>query len=305
MSESGEGGGLRVAAPAKLNLYLHIPGRRTDGYHDVDSLIAFAEYGDVLAAAPAAGLTLAADGPFAGELPPAGDNLILRAATRLRAATDSKAGGALRLTKNLPVASGIGGGSADAAAALRVLAALWRIDASACDLGALAGTLGADVPVCLAGRTSRVSGIGDEFAATPDLPAVPVVLANPGIALPTADVFRRLAASANYAGPPDEIGWDGVADARELADRLAATRNDLEAPAIALAPQIADALATLGALPGCLLARMSGSGATCFALFADADAAAASAAALARTRPNWWIVATRLRTAPPPIEFMP
>ena len=293
---------LQLAAPAKLNLYLHIAGRRDDGYHRVDSLIAFAETGDIVTVTPARDLTLVVDGPFAAALPPSEDNLVLRAAAQLRARASVASGAAITLTKNLPVASGIGGGSADAAATLRALAVLWRLDAETCGSAAIAAGLGADVPVCLDGRTSLVTGIGDRIAASPRLPAIPVVLANPGVALPTADVFRGYdAAQSQHGGMGVADDWRGIADAATLATRLSATANDLEAAAIALAPAIADALAALGALPGCLLARMSGSGATCLALFADDAAARAAAAALQATCPRWWVVATRLRSAPPDV----
>jgi len=296
---------LRLAAPAKLNLFLHIEGRRADGLHLVDSLIAFAEIGDALAITPAdTRLSLAIDGPFAAALPLTDDNLVLRAAGRLREQARIADGAAIRLTKALPVASGIGGGSADAAAALHALARLWRVDPVTCDLAAIAAMLGADVPVCLAGRTSRVGGIGTDIADGPPLPAAALVLANPGIAVPTADVFRAYAASARpVQRQVDSPGvWDGIADAQALAARLRPLENDLEAPAIALAPAIAETLAALRALPDCLLARMSGSGATCFALFGDDNAAQDAARSLQAAFPYWWVAPTRLRTRPPQIE---
>ncbi len=293
---------LRMAAPAKLNLYLHIEGRRDDGLHRIDSLIAFAEAGDVVTVVPAHDLTLTADGRFSGDLPVAGDNLVLRAAGRLREAVGTDEGAELHLTKNLPVAAGIGGGSTDAAAALRLLARLWRRYPDALTDEAIARSLGADVPVCWRGRTARVSGIGERIIAMPDLPPVSVVLANPGVALPTAEVFRHHAATPVQDGPAVDAEWNGISDAATLADRLAAMRNDLETPALALAPQIADTLDALRGAPGCLLARMSGSGATCFGLFASFAGAQAVADVLRAEHPGWWVAATRLRATPPEPE---
>jgi 4-diphosphocytidyl-2-C-methyl-D-erythritol kinase len=294
-----------AAAPAKVNLYLHVTGRRADGYHLVDSLIAFAETADRLAVEPASdgSLSLASDGPFAGTLPSPADNLVLRAAERLRTAAGIGAGARLHLTKALPVASGIGGGSADAAAALRALARLWRLDPADPAPMAVAHTLGADVPVCLDGRTSRVAGIGADFVDHPALPPVPLVLANPGVAVPTAAVFRGLSACDDRTPALDvaTTGWESVPDSTALARLLAATRNDLEPPARSLAPVIGDVLDALRAAPGSLIARMSGSGATCFALFANDTAAQAAAAELAAARPGWWVIGTRLRSAPPPV----
>jgi 4-diphosphocytidyl-2-C-methyl-D-erythritol kinase len=298
-----------AAAPAKLNLFLHVTGRRADGYHLVDSLIAFAETADWLVAEPApdASLSLASDGAFADTLPSPADNLVLRAAERLRAAAGVGAGARLRLTKALPVASGIGGGSADAAAALRALARLWRLDPADPAPMAVAHTLGADVPVCLDGRTSRVTGIGADFVDHPALPPAPIVLANPGVAVPTAAVFRDLSVLEDRMPVLDvpTSSWDGVPDAAALARLLAATRNDLELPARRLAPAIGDVLDALQAASGSLLARMSGSGATCFALFANVAAAQAAAAELTAARPGWWVVATRLRSVPPPVTVGP
>lgn len=294
---------VRVIAPAKLNLYLHIEGRRADGYHLVDSLIAFAEIGDDVRVAVADAVTLSAAGPFAGQLPATADNLVLQAAHRLRDAAGAKGGAAIHLTKNLPVAAGIGGGSADAGAVLRALAALWRLDAAAPVISAIARDLGADVPVCLDGRPSLVAGIGDTIVATPALPAVALVLVNPGVALPTADVFRRFAGTGSPSGRDvREDAWRDVTDAVSLADRLAATGNDLEETAIALLPDIAVVLGALRATPGNLFARMSGSGSTCFAFFADAATAQAAAAALRAEHPAWWIAESRLRSVPAALE---
>jgi 4-diphosphocytidyl-2-C-methyl-D-erythritol kinase len=262
-------------APAKVNLYLHVTGRRADGYHLLDSCAVFPAVGDFCSAASGGALALIVDGPFGAALAGDPDNLVLRAARLLKA----DGGAALRLEKNLPVASGIGGGSADAAAALRVLARLWGVKA---DLTGLALRLGADVPVCVARRPARMGGIGEVLAPAPGLPRFGMVLVNPGVAVATPDVFR-----ARQGGfSPPAVLPEGWADAAAMAADLAALRNDLEAPAMALRPVIGEVLAALRALPGVLLARMSGSGATCFGIFATPDEAAAAAGLVAR--PGWW-----------------
>ena len=279
-------------APAKINLYLHITGRQGDGYHLLDSLAVFPDIGDRVIARPAPTLSLELAGPFAGDLGAGEDNLVLAAARALAASGGGVPGAALRLEKNLPVASGIGGGSADAAATLRLLARLWAREGGArergarerADLPAIAARLGADVPVCLGARAARMSGIGTALAPPPRLPEAGIVLANPGIALPTRDVFA--ARGGAFSAPPAlPAGWE---DAAAMAADLAALGNDLETPAIALRPQIGTVLAALRALPGVLLARMSGSGATCFAVFATAEAALAASRRLPR---EWWVKA--------------
>lgn len=280
------------AAPAKLNLYLHVVGRRADGYHLLDSLVAFAEHGDELRAAPAADLSLALDGPFAAALAGEADNLVLRAARTLRDKAKGP-GAALSLTKNLPVASGIGGGSADAAAALRALCRLWA--ASGEGLAELALTLGADVPVCLHGAPSYMGGVGEDIAPAPALPPVGLVLINPLLPLPTPQVFAaraRLNAGGGFSAPARFT--ESPRDAEALAACLAGRRNDLEPAAIALMPQIAPVLEALAASPGCRLARMSGSGATCFAIYDDKAVADTAAAWIVRRHSGWWIKPTRL-----------
>jgi 4-diphosphocytidyl-2-C-methyl-D-erythritol kinase len=277
------------AAPAKLNLYLHVVGRRADGYHLLDSLIAFAECGDSLRAAAAPALSLALDGPFADALTGENDNLVLKAARRL-AELANAAGAALTLTKNLPVASGIGGGSADAAATLRALCRLWRLKVDKTALAALAVGLGADVPVCLHGAATYMRGIGEVLVPAPKLPAAGLVLVNPLIPLPTPKVFA--ARRGPFSEPAPFTAAPG--DAAGLAAMLAARRNDLESAAIEIVPAVADVLAALGASPGCRLARMSGSGATCFAIYDNAVAAEAAAAWLLERQKRWWIKPTRL-----------
>lgn len=265
-------------APAKLNLALHVTGRRADGYHLLDSLVAFAAVGDEVALTPGP-LALQIDGPFAAGLGTGEDNLCLRAARMVGGQAQ------IRLTKNLPVASGIGGGSADAAAVLRALTRMGH------GLPPAPERLGADVPVCLASCPARMEGVGEIVTPLPPLPPLHLVLVNPGTAVATPAVFATLGRKDNpplpqlprFAGAPDLIAW------------LGQTRNDLEAPAIALAPQVREVLDALRA-QGAGFARMSGSGATCFGIFATAGAAAGAAAALGR--PGWWTVASELAPGP-------
>ncbi len=280
---------VRRAAPAKLNLYLHVLGRRDDGYHLLDSLVAFADIADVVTARRADALSLEIAGPFASALK-SGDpaeNLVWRAATALAARAGIEARTALTLEKNLPVASGIGGGSSDAAAALKALGELWRLDLGERKFQGLAQSLGADVPVCLFGETAWLGGIGEHVAPAPPLPPCWVVLANPGVSLATPAVFKARSGAFSQparleAAPPD---------AAALARLIETRRNDLTTAAVALAPEIAAVLRALAAAPGALIARMSGSGATCFALFAEADIARSAAARLGRAHPGWWIAA--------------
>jgi 4-diphosphocytidyl-2-C-methyl-D-erythritol kinase len=268
-------------APAKVNLYLRITGRRADGYHLLDSLAVFAGIGDRVSARPDEGLGLTLVGPEAAALRAEPDNLVLRAARILAEAAGISAGAALRLEKHLPVASGIGGGSADAAAALRVTQALWGVRLGPGVLLRLAEGLGADVPVCLEGRPARMRGVGEALSPVPALPPLGLLLANPRLALATPAVFRARAPafSAEAALPA------GFADAAALAAWLRPLGNDLQDAAIGLCPPVAEVLDAIAAQPGCLLARMSGSGATCFGLFPDAPRAAAAAAALPAA---WW-----------------
>ena len=279
-------------APAKLNLYLHVIGRRADGFHLLDSLVAFSDIGDRLMIAPAPRLTLDITGPFARDLAQDDprENLVWRAAEALAARRGRAPEVALTLEKNLPVASGIGGGSSDAAAALKALAAGWQATLDERALRTIAAELGADVPVCVIARASFFGGIGEEIAPAPVLPPAPLLLVNPGIALPTATVFRvrqgAFSPAARFAAAPASVA--------ELASLLAERRNDLTDAAIGIVPAIADVLARLTAQPGALIARMSGSGATCFALFETKAAAEAAAASLQSEQPRWWIAAGKL-----------
>jgi 4-diphosphocytidyl-2-C-methyl-D-erythritol kinase len=268
-------------APAKVNLYLRITGLRADGYHTLDSLVVFAGAHDRVMALGAEELSLRVTGPEAGALAGEGDNLVLRAARALAEATGTTRGAALTLEKHLPVASGIGGGSADAAAALRALDALWDTRMGAGALRGIAASLGADVPVCIASRPVRMKGIGEVLAEAPALPAFGLVLATPRIALPTPSVFRaRRGDFSPPAGTPAPLR-----DATALAAWLRPLGNDLQDAAIALCPAVQDVLAAIAAQPGCLLARMSGSGATCFGVFPTGLAAEEAAAALPSA---WW-----------------
>lgn len=264
--------------PAKVNLCLHVTGQRPDGYHLLDSLVVFAAIGDRLRFEAADRLHLTISGPQAAQLPLADDNLILRAA---RALSDGR-GAHIHLEKHLPIASGIGGGSADAAAALRGLARLWGLPLP--DAAKLLA-LGADVPVCLTSRAARMAGIGEMLTKVPPLPRAHLVLVNPGVAVSTPAVFRALPQKTNAPMPT----IPRFATLPDLATWLTAQRNDLEPPALQLAPVIATAKAALAAQPGCHLARMSGSGATCFGLFATSAEAAIAAAALRRDHPGWWV----------------
>ncbi len=278
------------AAPAKINLYLRITGKREDGYHLLDSLVAFAGVGDIVTAGAAENLSLTIDGPFAGGLSADGDNLVLRAAHALRAASGSTNGARLGLTKNLPVSSGIGGGSADAAAALLALRELWELDIDDTGLAALGLALGADVPVCLAERPSRVSGIGDMIEPAPNLPAAWLVLANPGAPVSTPDVFsRRQGPFGDPVRTP--ASWT---DVEALTEALAVSGNDLTGAAVEAAPVIAGMLDEMAELPGALLTRLSGSGATCFSIMRDEPSAQFGVMALEEFHRDWWIKAAPL-----------
>ena len=264
-------------APAKVNLALHVTGRRADGYHLLDSLVVFAGVGDRVSAEPAPALSLTITGPQSANLSVTDDNLVLRAARLMP--------GAVRLTldKHLPVASGIGGGSADAAATLRLIA---RLTGQPLPPAAEVLRLGADVPVCLAGQPLRMTGIGEGLhPVAHTLPPAWLVLVNPGQAVATPEVFRALDRRDN--APMQAL--PRLRDAAELAAWVAMQRNDMEAAATRLLPVIAEVRRALSAQPGCLLSRMSGSGATCFGLFADPLSANAAARAISAAQPRWWV----------------
>jgi 4-diphosphocytidyl-2-C-methyl-D-erythritol kinase len=266
-------------APAKVNLTLHVTGRRADGYHLLDSLVVFAGIGDRVTVRPGAAC-LRVVGPMAAGVPEGPENLVLRAAALMGAEAE------ITLDKHLPAAAGIGGGSSDAAACLRALAHL-----TGARLPDDVARLGADVPVCLLASAARMRGIGEEVTPLARLPLLHAVLVNPGIAVSTPAIFKRLARHDNPPMPARLPGWH---TAENLIHWLSTQRNDLEAPAIAEAPGIADVLQKLSATEGCALARMSGSGATCFGLYPNPHAAQQAARALRRDHPAWWVMPTAL-----------
>jgi 4-diphosphocytidyl-2-C-methyl-D-erythritol kinase len=286
------------SAPAKVNLTLRVLGGRADGYHDIESLVAFANAGDRLALTPGSALTVTVEGPSAAQSGSEADNLVIKAARGLAARVADLRVGAFRLQKNLPVAAGLGGGSADAAAALRLLARANKLPPDDPRLYDAARATGADVPVCLDPRSRLMRGIGDILSAPLPLPRLPALLVNPGVAVPTKLVFSGWTPSANPArasgAAADFAALAKMHDERPLLDWLTSEVNDLEAPAIALAPAIADVLASLRAAAGCRLARMSGSGATCFGLFASGTETAAAAKNLRVQNSHWWIIETML-----------
>ena len=286
-------------APAKINLTLRVLGRRADGYHELESLVAFAGVGDALTFAPGGALTLAVSGPTAQAAGDNADNLVLKAARALAERIAGLTLGSFALSKRLPVAAGLGGGSADAGAALRLLARANGIALDDPRLMQAAQATGADVPVCLDPKPRLMRGVGDVLSAPLDLPRLFAVLVNPGVAVSTRDVFATLNLASRPTSGGDSSssplvleGWGGEPTAFVTA--LAKDRNDLEAPAIELEPAIAELLSVLHELPGCRLARMSGSGATCFGLFPTNAAAAAAARTLRVGYPQWWVRATVL-----------
>jgi 4-diphosphocytidyl-2-C-methyl-D-erythritol kinase len=281
------------AASAKLNLALHVTGRRADGYHSLEMLVAFADLADELEAAPAARDTLTITGPFAAALGNSESNLVLKALAAFRARWPGAlpAGLSLRLHKNLPVAAGLGGGSADAAAALRLFARIGQGSFPFADLLAIATTLGADVPMCLYSLPAEVRGLGEIVLPLKQFPAAHVVLVNPLVPVVTADVFRRLARRDNPGLPPRV---DPLARPAQLGLWLGETRNDLEPPAMALVPAIADIKRHLAAIDGCILARMSGSGGTVFGLFGSSAQAHQAAHDLRTLWPDYWVAAAPL-----------
>ena len=281
------------AAPAKINLALHVTGRRPDGYHSLEMLVAFAEVGDELEATSAKKDSLSITGPFAAGLGNGETNLVLRALSAFRQRWPGALpdGLALRLAKNLPIAAGLGGGSADAAAALRLFAAMADTDIAFADLLDLSRGLGADVPMCLYSRPAEVRGIGEIVLPLKHFPACHIVLVNPLVPVVTADVFRRLERRDN-PGLPD-VG-DPLMRPAQLGLWLDETRNDLEPPAIAMVPTIGDLIDRLDGASGCILSRMSGSGATVFGLFGSSAQAHQAAHDLRETWPGYWVAAAPL-----------
>ena len=288
---------LSLAAPAKINLFLHVTGRRDDGYHLLESLVVFAEVGDRLFVEPSSDLTLSVDGPFAAGLPDAGpDNLVLRAAMALQSDASVDTGAHITLEKNLPVSSGIGGGSADAAAALRVLSALWGEDITSARLEKIGLAIGADVPVCLHARPAIMSGVGESIEDVAAPPPCGVVLVNAGEAVSTPAVFA--ARTAPFTGAED---WRTPPTFAAFIEALQKRENDLTDPARSVSPVIGEVLAALSRTDHCALARLSGSGGTCFGLYPDLAAADAAAVAIKDRHPGWWSVATMFRDGAPSV----
>ncbi|HVY58300.1 MAG TPA: 4-(cytidine 5'-diphospho)-2-C-methyl-D-erythritol kinase [Xanthobacteraceae bacterium] len=284
---------LAERAHAKVNLTLRVLGRRPDGYHELESLVAFAEAADELVLLPGEPLSLDVEGPTAGFTGEPDQNLVLKAARALAARAENLVLGRFRLTKRLPVAAGLGGGSADAAAALRLLARVNSIARNDPRLIDAARATGADVPVCLDPRARVMRGVGEILSAPLDLPDTFALLVNPGVEVSTREVFAALRAPVVPAGVAAAAA-PAFASRSDFFEWLARDGNDLEAAAVAIAPAVAEVLDVLRVLPGVRLARMSGSGATCFALFETREAAATAAGQLADARPAWWTRATRL-----------
>ena len=284
---------VRETARAKVNLTLHIKGKRADRYHELESLVVFADVCDELTFRPSSQDSLTVEGPFAGLVD--GENLVLKAKRAVASWLGTEIHGDFRLTKNIPVAAGLGGGSSDAAAAIRALLKIYAADANPEPFIARSATIGADVPVCLQNSAAWMCGLGERVTPVPNMPPLPAILVNPRIKLSTADVFRTLNApplSPDGAGTPPAVpGWSSP---EEAAGHLREGRNHLEAPAIALEPAVKTVLDTLGRLDGCLLSRLSGSGPTCFALFSTPAMAAGAARDIERAHPEWWVAATTL-----------
>ena len=273
-------------APAKINLCLHVTGQNRDGYHVLDSLVLFTTFGDWISVSPDTHRGLKLSGPYGQDIPQGAENLVWRAAEM----TNPGGGGSIQLEKNLPPAAGIGGGSSDAAAAIRALSKLYpnvqRLELDLTDLGA-------DVPVCMSAELTRMRGIGEKLTRMGPPPSLPIVLVNPGVALNTAEVFQTLEQKENAALPDDMPRSN---DLSNWLNWLNAQRNDLERPAIKLRPVIGAVLAALNAFSGTKLARMSGSGATCFAITETAEQCESLAALLKQSYPDWWVVATQSLT---------
>ena len=289
-------GVLTTRAPAKVNLTLHVRGRRDDGYHELESLVVFAGVADRLELVAGDGLSLQVEGPTAGAAGPTADNLVLRAAHALAGRVPGLRLGRFRLTKNLPAAAGIGGGSSDAAAALRLLARLNDLEPDDARVAEAARSTGADVPVCLDPRARMMRGVGERIGPPLALPPLFAVLVNPRVSVPTPEVFRRLGRVPGEVGPSDHPTFpEGGGSTEDLLHVLAEGRNDLEPAALAAEPVIGAALSRLRALPECRFARMSGSGATVFGLFDDCRSAARAARAIRSAEPAWWVKATVFR----------
>jgi len=289
---------LKAIAPAKVNLFLHVGPAKPNGRHDLDSLVVFADEqaSDHVSVELAEDTSLEVSGPFTEDSGELNENLVLKAARALQAASGSNKGAHIILKKWLPVAAGIGGGSSDAAAALRLLTQLWGIDAA--HAAAVAPGLGGDVPVALAGVPALMRGEGERVEPVRLPGRVPALLVNPRVVCPTGPVFRAYDAAGGGAAFTEINPFPGFLDKDHLTDWLSLQRNDLEAPAIAQVPEISDVLSFLRAQPGVRLARMSGSGATCFALFDALSFAERASVVLKQEAPGWWAAPCRLGAIP-------
>jgi 4-diphosphocytidyl-2-C-methyl-D-erythritol kinase len=277
---------LIVFAPAKINLCLHVGDKRADGFHELESLVAFGGANDVLRFERDDALSLSIEGHFAEGLTAADDNLVLKAARLLMSRANVNFGAHITLQKDLPVASGIGGGSADAAAALRGLVRLWDLDLSQTELLSIAAELGSDVPVCLASQSAWIAGRGEKITLVPQFPDCWLLLINPLVPVSTAAVFRKLGERTGVGTKRvDGAFWD----LNSLTGYLQSTTNDLELPAREIASAIGEVLDAINENPGVLLARMSGSGATCFGIFANEETAWSAAQAIVAKRDDWWV----------------
>jgi 4-diphosphocytidyl-2-C-methyl-D-erythritol kinase len=282
-------------APAKVNLFLHVGAPGEDGYHPICSLMAFADVGDEVMAYEAEALELTVRGPFGKALAGEPDNLVLKAARALIAAARRPvAPFGLALDKRLPVAAGLGGGSSDAGAALRLLREALDLGLDDAALEAVAAGLGADGPACLWGRPGIAKGRGKRLSPAPGLPILDAVLVNPGVPVSTAEVYRAFDAGRRFADVTPPAAPEAFEDATDLAAWLAGRRNDLQGPALAVAPEVGDVLETLGGEPECLLARVSGSGGTCFALTRSDYEAEGLAERIEALAPDWWVKRCRL-----------
>ncbi|KAA3450686.1 4-(cytidine 5'-diphospho)-2-C-methyl-D-erythritol kinase [Mesorhizobium sp. SARCC-RB16n] len=291
METVGSGPRVRTwAAPAKINLALHVTGRRSDGYHFIESLAVFTRFGDRIEIAPADADDFSVSGRYAPDVPLDGGNLVLKARDALRHAAGIRSTPpvTIRLEKNLPVASGMGGGSSDAAAVLRGLADSWGLDIDSAELARIGLSLGADVPMCLAAKPLVARGIGEELSMVPDFSALGLVLVNPGTPVLSAEIFASLSRRDNEPLPP----LPRSIEFHSLRNWLEVTRNDLEPAALAMRPAIGRALSWLDKA-GSGFSRMSGSGATCFGLFETGNVAKRAAAEIRSRQPDWFVAATR------------
>jgi 4-diphosphocytidyl-2-C-methyl-D-erythritol kinase len=289
---SNQTAAITLSAYAQINLYLHVIAKRANGYHELDSLIAFAGTGDRVTIKPCPDIRFLVTGPRAEDIPHSDDNLVLKAARLLATHANISTGAAITLEKNLPATSGIGGGSADAAATLIGLAQHWNLSTTTSELCALGLPLGADIPICVHGQAALVSGIGEIIKPAPTLPTAWLVLANPNVPVSTPSVFAARTGDFSEPAPLAKT----PKDTRDFAAALKERRNDLTDGAISVAPVIKETLNALAQCPDALLARLSGSGATCFALFADEQQAQTSANSLGNDHPDWWIEAAPLLT---------